>query len=315
MVFMWKRRLFHVACIVFVAVATNSCPGLAPGTLRHAIGVGGVNRTFLVHVPPARASKSPLPALIALHPFTGTGKSMERLSGFDAIADREGFIVAYPNGKQRVWNANPNDPSSIVGKPADDVAFIDHLVDFLIAEYTVDPDRVYITGASSGGLMAHRAAAELTDKFAAAASAMITLPKTFPDYVVPKNPLPFLMIHGKADPFFPWEGGVVDEGPARSNEYLSVKDSLGYWIANNGASTNAIKEDLPDADPNDGTTVFRETHSANNGADVILYGIRNGGHTWPGGGDFYPQFLVGTTSSDINASEVMWEFFANRTRL
>ena len=239
---------------------------------------------------------------------------MEQLTGFDAIADREGFLVAYPDGNQRVWNANPANPSSIFGKPADEVAFVGQLIDFLIAEYGADADRVYVAGASSGGLMTHRVAAELTDRLAAGASAMITLPKAFPEALSPSRPLPFLMVHGKADPFFPWDGGTVNEGPGRSDEYLSVRDSLGYWIANNHASTSSTRDDLPDADPNDGTTVFREVHAAANGADVILYGVRGGGHTWPGSGNCYPEFLVGKTSNDFSASEVIWEFLSQHVR-
>jgi len=281
------------------------------GTTRETIDVDGTTRTYLLHRPPAAEKGEGLPLLIALHPFTGSGKSMERLTNFSAIADREGFLVAYPDGKQRVWNSNPDAPSSIVGEPADDVAFLSALIDELVDRHGADSARVYITGASAGGLMAHRAAAELTDKLAAAASVMITLPKAFPDYVEPKSALPFLMIHGKADPFFPWEGGVVDEGPSRSNEYLSVADSLGYWINNNGASTDGVKEELDDTDPNDGTTVFRETYAPGDAdAEVILYGVRGGGHTWPGSNDIFPTFLVGKTCQDIDASEIIWDFFA-----
>lgn len=311
----WWRKLFHISCILLLAAATNSCPDLSPGTSRGTIQVGHLTRTFWIHVPPTYTADSKWPLVIALHPFTGSGRSMMRVTRFNAIADREGFIVAYPDGRQRVWNANPDDPSSIFGKPANDVAFIDQLIDTLVADYGADPGRVYITGASAGGLMAHRIAGELTDKLAAAASVMITLPKSFPELVKPSKPLPFLMIHGKSDPFFPWDGGVVDEGPSRSNEYLSVADSLNYWIANNGAAPDASTEELPNADPNDGTTVFCERHEADaGGAEVVLYGIRGGGHTWPGGSDIFPEFLVGKTSQDLNASEAIWSFFAAHTR-
>ncbi|MCC6798022.1 MAG: prolyl oligopeptidase family serine peptidase [Candidatus Hydrogenedentes bacterium] len=308
--------MFRTACIVLLLAFTNSCPLRAPGTTRSAIEVEGLRRTFLLHIPTAvKASNDKIPLVIALHPFTGTGASMERLTGFSAIADREGFLVAYPDGRQRVWNANPASPSSIIGEPANDVAFIDALIDHLIASYAIDPDRVYVTGASSGGLMTHRVAGDLTDKLAAAASVMITLPTEFPPLVTPSEPLSFLMIHGKADPFFPWEGGTVDEGPGRSTEYLSVADSLAYWIENNKASSQSVKEELPDVDPNDGTTVFREEFVANtNGAPVVFYGIRDGGHTWPGSNDIFPESLVGKTSQDINASEIVWEFFSDKVR-
>ena len=311
----WPRRFFQSGCVVLLAVATNSCPRLLPGTQSASIVVDGAKRTFLLHLPPSYESTSDVPLLIALHPFTGSGKSMERLTGFDAIADREGFMVAYPDGRQRVWNSNPADPSSIVGEPADDVAFVDRLIDTLIADYRVDANRVFVAGASAGGLMAHRVAAELTNKFAGAASVMITLPESFADYITPATPLPFLMIHGKEDPFFPWDGGVVEEGPSRTNTYWSVAESIGYWVNNNEASTSTTKVDLPDVDPGDGTTVFRETFPGGaDGADVVLYGIRGGGHTWPGSDSAFPKFLVGKTSHDINASETIWAFFSQYER-
>jgi len=309
------RAVYRAACILVLIVFTNSCPLRAPGTVRGAIDVDGQRRSYLLHIPSSDKGDAHLPLLIALHPFTGSGASLERLTGFSGIADREGFFVAYPDGRQRVWNSNPAAPSSIVGEPADDVAFIDTLIDQLIADYSIDPDRVYVTGASAGGLMTHRIAGDLTDKIAAAASVMITLPVEYPDLVTPSRPLPFLMMHGKADPFFPWEGGTVNEGPSRSNEYLSISDSLAYWIENNGASGEPNNMELPDTDPNDGTTVFREDYAGGGeGAPVVLYGIRHGGHTWPGSNDIFPESLVGKTCYDINASEVIWGFFSDKVR-
>jgi len=92
------------------------------GTVKDCLKVNGMQRTFLVHVPPGLAVKAKPPLVIAMHPFTGTGQGMEQLTGFSALADSEGFIVAYPDGRQWVWNANPANPSSILGSPADDVA-------------------------------------------------------------------------------------------------------------------------------------------------------------------------------------------------
>lgn len=307
------RSVVKLSCATLLAASINACPMLI-GSFEGAITVDGLRRTYLVHVPPTY-DESPVPLVMVFHPFTGSGRSMERMTGFSELADREGFIVVYPEGRQRVWNSNPDDPSSIFGEPADDVAFIDALLDELQGQYAIDADRIYIAGASAGGLMTHRAAAELTHRFAAAASVMITLPKAFPDYLNPAEPLPFLMIHGKADPFFPWDGGIVDEGPSRSNEYLSVADSVQYWRDNNSASADAVQEELPDLDPGDGTTAFVRRYAAgSDGAEVILYGVRGGGHTWPGSDTGYPTALVGRTCNDFSATEAIWSFFAQHQR-
>jgi polyhydroxybutyrate depolymerase len=277
--------------------------------------VDGKRRSYELHLPPAFESKGPLPLLIALHPFTSNGEGMEELTGFSRIADEESFIVAYPNGRQRVWNANPADPSSIIGPPADDVAFISALIDELVNEYAADAKRVYIVGASSGGLMTHRVACELTDKLAAAASAMISLPIDWNKYCRPSGALPFLIIQGVDDPFFPWEGGTVNEGPFRSSEYQSVADTTAFWVENNGAFVPPEVEEFPDTAPGDGTTVFREHYAAGaSGAEVVLYGIRGGGHTWPGSKETLLRFLVGKTSKEIDASRIMWDFLRSHSR-
>jgi len=274
-----------------------------------------MNRTFLLHVPPAYNGTAKLPLVVALHPFTGTGAAMEQMTQFSVLADEENFLVAYPDGHQRVWNANPASPSSIVGAPADDVAFIGALIDRLVASRAADADRVYVVGASSGGLMAHRTACELTDRLAAAASVMITLPKGWGNHEKLLRPLPFLMVQGTADPFFPWQGGTVNEGPFRKTEYQSAQESIGFWVNQNGAVTPPSETNLPDTAPADGTTVFRDAYSAGrDSAEVLFYGVNGGGHTWPGSADTWFAFLVGRTSQDLNATRVIWDFFKTHTR-
>ena len=158
--------------------------------------------------------------------------------------------------------------------------------------------------------MTHRVACELTDKLAAAASVMITLPVGWQDHEKPSKPLPFLMIQGTADPFFPWQGGTVNEGPFRQGEYLSAEESVGFWVTEDMAVSPPAETNLPDADPNDGTTVFRDIFApGTEGAEVDFYGINGGCHTWPGSADTCLEFLVGRTSQDINATQVIWDFF------
>ena len=312
-----KYRVWMVILSLTLAISIlcTSCPSPSPGTIHKSIMVANVQRTYLLHLPPAFDGSTKLPVVMALHPFSGTGQGMEKLTGFSVLADSENFIVVYPDGNQWVWNANPASPSSIWGPPTDDVAFLETLIDRLIEKYSADPDRVYITGASSGGLMTHRAACELTGKLAAAASVMITLPVGWQDYEHPSKPLPFLIVQGVADPFFPWEGGVVNEGPLRQSYYQSAADTVNFWVNNNGALSPPEEVNLPDSDPNDGATVFRRKYAASEGgAEVVLYGINGGGHTWPGSSDTSLTFLVGATCRDINATQVVWDFLKTHTR-
>jgi len=240
---------------------------------------------------------------------------MEMLTGFNAIADREGFIVVYPDGRDRMWNSNPADPLELIAEPLDDVAFITALLDRLCETFAIDKSRVYVTGASQGGLMAQRIAGEFPERFAAAATVMTTLPKKWPSHVQPKSSLPFLIIHGKEDPFLPWSGGEVFEGPSRMIDYLSAPDSARFWAKSNSCdSESPLREELPDTDPDDGAQVFRETYAGGSAGDVVLYGVRGGGHTWPGGRINLPDILMGNTTYDIKASDVIWEFFAQHKR-
>jgi len=298
-----------------VCLTCTSCPRPSPGTTKECIVVGGLKRTYLLHLPAAFDGKSQLPLVIVLHPFTGTGRTVENLTGFSTLADSENFIAAYPDGRQRVWNANPADPSSIVGPPGDDVAFVAGLIDHLIETYNADPDRVYVTGASSGGLMTHRVACELTPKLAAAASVMITLPVNWQEHETPAKPLPFLIVQGVADPFFPWQGGTVNEGPFRQTEYRSAEETAAFWVYHNDALSPPVETNLPDTDPKDGTTAFRRVYAAPpGGAEVVFYGIEGGGHTWPCSADTGLGFLVGLTSQDLCATQIIWDFFKTHIR-
>ena len=123
------------------------------------------------------------------------------------------------------------------------------------------------------------------------------------------------MIQGTADPFFPWQGGTVNEGPFRQGEYLSAEESVGFWVTEDMAVSPPAETNLPDADPNDGTTVFRDIFApGTEGAEVDFYGINGGCHTWPGSADTCLEFLVGRTSQDINATQVIWDFFKAHAR-
>ncbi len=310
-----RKSLFALICLV-LGIPTLGCPHSGSVT-RGSISVDGTKRTYLLHVPASYDANTPVPLVIALHPFAVAGNYMRSLTGFDAIADAEGFIVVYPDGKRRLWNADPTPQSSVgvLGEPADDVAFISALIDKLLASHAIDSKRVYIAGASNGALMTHRLACELTGKLAAVAAVMTTLPIGWNDVETPSEPLPILMIQGIDDPFFPWDGGTVQQGPFISSQYLSMPNTVDFWVQNNGSLQPPVADQLPDAAPDDGTTASREVYAAGpNGAEVVLISIAGGGHTWPGGDVNFPESLVGKTCFDIEASQVIWDFFKQHAR-
>ena len=300
-----------LAAILLLTVATVlggiRCATDLAGLDKHVIITGGITRVYWLHSP-SRAPESSLPLLLVLHRFAETGPAMAHMTQFNSIADREGFLVAYPDGLFRTWNG--------LGTAIDDdVAFLRNVVADVSRNHNVDPHRVFITGASSGGYMALRAAVEAPGLFAAAAAVMATMPRSIADADADLNPLPVLFMHGTEDPIVPYEADVVYAGPGRRFAVFSVPQAVAYWVSRNGCDPAPVAEQLPDADPHDGTTTFRETYGNGvDGADVVLYRIEGGGHTWPGGCEPWPAVIVGKVSRDFQASEAVWTFFETHAR-
>ena len=119
-----------------------------------------------------------------------------------------------------------------------------------------------------------------------------------------------MMINGTADPLVPWEGGYVHAFRKKLGKIISVPQTIEFWVARNGCSASPQISRLPDTDPEDGTSVQKSAYGqCTDGADVILYEIKGGGHTWPGGYQYFPEFLIGKTNRDLDASQAIWDFF------
>jgi polyhydroxybutyrate depolymerase len=296
--------LVLLSLLVLIACAGCNCPS------GQTLMVDGAARTYRLHLPEAYTEDRLWPLVVVLHPFTSSGAGMARLTGFDALAEREGFIVAYPDGLSRRWNIGhfPDE--------ADDVGFVTALVDHLLAHYAVDSGAVYLTGASNGAGMTYRLMCEAGDRFAAAAvvmgGPMLAGVAAGCEAAVP---MPLMIIHGTDDRFLPWEGGEIQVIPGRAFTLLSVEESLAFWRARNDCSDSAQTTPVDDVEPNDGTTTTRLAYEdCGSGAVTILYRVEGGGHTWPGRPDSYPEFIVGRTARDFSASEVIWEFFTRHRR-
>ena len=125
-----------------------------------------------------------------------------------------------------------------------------------------------------------------------------------------------LMINGTGDPLIPFEGGDVRLlGIGGRGQVLKTTETVQRWVQHNGCKTEPQVEELPDADPNDGTRVQRIVYgNGREGAEVILYKIAEGGHTWPGGIQYLSPKLVGRVCRDIKATEIIWEFFSRHQR-
>lgn len=263
-------------------------------------------RTYEVHLPPAYDGRSPLPLVLALHGGGGTSRGMARLTHFNDVADRRGFIVVYPNAVQSRWMDGRETPASERGG-INDVGFISTLIAKLGTELRVDPHRVYATGISNGGFMSHRLVCERLDAITAVAVVAATLAESLAPRCQPSHALPMLLIHGTHDPLVPWDGGSVSVGTG--GRILSVPATITTWVRLNGCESVPTVTRDPDPWGTD-THVRREIYSScRDGAEVILIAIEGGGHTWPGGIQYLPERIIGKTHHAMDASELIWEFF------
>ncbi len=293
------KRL-HLLVILATAALMLGC---ASG--KRTLAVDGENRAYLVHVPANYAEDTPVPLLLALHQFSDTASGMRKLSGFDAIAEREGFIVCYPQGRWRVWNSGQG-PSN-----TDDVAFLSQLVETLATQYSIDRARVYATGISAGGMMAQYLACQ-TDLLAGVAAVAGSPVRCVLETCA--RPTAILTIHGEADNIVPYTGGDVSAGGGDMS-FASARETADAWARINGCdAANVQAEVLPPLVADDPSRITKYTYACNAKPPVIFLSVGNAGHTWPGRDNWYPAFIVGNTSMQLDASEEIWAFLAQQRK-
>jgi polyhydroxybutyrate depolymerase len=264
-------------------------------------------RGYWVYLPDRHQGPNLLPVVLVLHGEGMDGESMARLGNLNEKADEAGFLVVYPNGtgqkdKKLTWNAGRCCGSAQYNN-REDVAFIENVLNDVENLYPVDRSRVYATGLSNGAMMVYRLAAEIPYRIAAVAAVAGSLEVGSSAI---KWPVPVLHFHGTQDEFVHFGDG---HGP-RSKTRISINsamDTIRTWVWINGANIKPETAELPDQ-ADDGTKVVRYTYRApKTGADVILYKIQGGGHTWPGrpGG----EKIFGPSTQQISANDLIWEFF------
>jgi polyhydroxybutyrate depolymerase len=312
-----KESRLTVFIIVLAGIALLSFRADRGKGQRRSIMHDNLKRTFSVYAPASFDKNVQMPVLIALHGRGTNGKGMMLVTkkGFNRLADKDGFLVVYPDGIERSWNDGRRDAEANDRAHRDninDVGLISALIDFMIAEYNTDPQRIYVTGISNGAMMAYRLACELSHRIAAIAPVDGNIPYLLADGCSPSEPVSVLAINNVLDPLVPFEGGEIHNHSKKIKlgKVISVKESIEFWVVRNGCLITPIFTEMPDTDPDDGTRVVREeyTHGLK-GTEVILYSIKGGGHTWPGGFQYLPERRIGKTSRDINANEIIWQFF------
>jgi polyhydroxybutyrate depolymerase len=227
------------------------------------------------------------------------------LTHLNDLADREGVLVVYPDGLRKSW-ADGRGVTDAERQGVDDIAFFRQLITTLQAQYSIDSHRVYVTGISNGGFMTQRLGCELADRIAAVVSVAATFSANLAETCAPSRPLPILYVLGENDPLVPYAGGVINGNRGTA---LSAADSLAAWAKLGGCTGAPTTRTLPDRVQDD--THVSETLYTNcqSGAQVGLYSVAGGGHTWPSGRQYLPVAAVGHVTQQIDNGD-LWAFLS-----
>ncbi|MFZ6031078.1 MAG: alpha/beta hydrolase family esterase [Chloroflexota bacterium] len=274
-----------LACVPGVSVTPADAYGLPVGETMRSLLHDGRARNYILYVPASIDWSRPVPLVFVFHGATSTASLAVRMSGFNAIADEDGFLVVYPNGTSasgngtnQTWNAG-----TCCGyakeNHVDDVGFVRAIVADLQSSGNLDPQRIYAAGMSNGAMMSYRLACEAADLFAAVAPVAGKLALS---PCTPAEPIPLIAFHGTED------GAIV---------YNAALVSVEAWASLNACNPEPIRSTFEDIYHD----VWMECVDF---TDLELYTIVGGDHSWPGDAREQP----GTDT--IAASPLIWEFFA-----
>jgi polyhydroxybutyrate depolymerase len=276
-----------------------------------------IERQYSLYVPPGITDLDNVPLVVNMHGLTSNRGSQMAWSAMNKVAEREGFLVAYPDAVNGDWLG-----------PEDNLGFIDAIIDQVSSEYSVDASRIYATGFSQGGMMSYLLSVERSDRFAAVAS--VAGPRAF-DFVentdvlyppsvaaTPSRPFPVLHMHGTGESYFvPYDGGRSTFRP--EFVFPPIEEFVASYAENNLCDAAPTISEIPDTVATDGSTVdiysyqncapYRDGAGGSRQAEVLLYRIENGDHNWPGDYNQWANWAQ-PVNYDISASTEIWNFFS-----
>jgi len=209
-----------------------------------------------------------------------------------------GFVVITPNaGDPPFWGKL--ELSSFEASDAN-FAFTRALIDNAEASLCIDTHRVYATGWSEGAGMSAYLVCKLNRQFAAIAPVSgVNDAEPCPH----GKPMSVIAFHGTADPNVAYGGGPGALKGRPDSDFPSVETAEEAWARRAGCRTKPARQSI-------GTEVQRIAYRGCDGANaVVLYAVTGGGHTWPGSNIDLP--MNGHTTQDINAADLMLEFFSH----
>lgn len=206
---------------------------LRPGESTASLQVGGTTRRYVLYVPASYTGQTPVPLVLDFHGLFLNGAQQRALSGYAELAEREGFIVAFPDGIDNAWNIGP---CCTFSRSVDDVGFARALVAKLQSEGCIDPKRVYAAGYSMGGGMSYHLACQAGDLFAAVAPAAFDLLQEMT--CTPSRPISVIAFRGTSDAIVPYAGGPSrpPNGLNTTIHFLGAESTFQKWATLNQCS-------------------------------------------------------------------------------
>ncbi|GIU84203.1 MAG: hypothetical protein KatS3mg008_0978 [Acidimicrobiales bacterium] len=282
---------------------------------RHTVEVGGTPREFLLTVPEVQANQEPLPLLLDFHGLAEGSVVHARMSGFSDLAERERFVVAFPQGTGTPvrWNAN------VASRPNQDLLFFDALVREISSGACIDLSRIYAAGLSNGAMFASLLAC-LRPSVVAAVAAVAGI--IHPEGCRPDPPVGVVAFHGTADRILRFNGGVdlsgipgLGTGESTSSTTLAVDlDGPGIPQAVAAFARDYGCADEPEDRRFSDEVLVREWNCPGR-TRVTFYVIEGGGHAWPGSeASRAIESIVGHTTFDVDASAEAWRFLEGHAR-
>jgi polyhydroxybutyrate depolymerase len=283
-----------------------SCPDVATGVHEYTLSGGGADHPHRVFVPSAYDTER-LPAVIDFHGLGSNGVQQATFSGYEEVAEAEGFIVVHPTGVSDV-EGGPSSWQLAGGQGAagrDDVRFAHVVVDDLISNWCADPNRIYVTGMSNGGFFTARLLCEMPERIAAAVSVAGLY---HPPGCSPTRSVPYQGIHGTADAVVPFDGSgestlLTPDSPATWQVFFEqvIPDEFAEFAADAGCE--------PEPDVSEvGDDVVRHDY-AGCAASMTFFEVTGGGHTWPGSPiAALTERALGHATDSIDATVDGWAF-------
>lgn len=325
-------RVLPVLAVVLVVVGATACSGddgeptMAPATTSASSGAvapgveptgrteagevvtaDGRTRTWRTYIPAARPG-GPMPLLLVLHGGLGSGEQVRTSTGYDALAEANGFVVGYPDGiggtlggdDLRTWNAGdccgPAERDQV-----DDVAFLRTVIEQTAHEHDIDPTRILVVGHSNGGMMALRLACEAADLVTGVGAVGSSLEV---GRCAPSRPVSVALVHGLDDLQHPYEGGTGERSVSRES-FRPARDGVEHLAAAAGCETNV--------EETDGDLTVTTWSGCDDGTEVRLTTIAGASHAWPGG-EAGAELLVGAPYAAYDASAELYGFLVGHPR-